>query len=119
MQHSAEKRWNGRVASAPVPLTQSINSREPVSYCEVAVKGVVGTGEAAGALLRIMLTATADEVRERAAAALRDLEGETGFGDVVQHLANVFWSPDRPAGMMARSRSSCSGRPRRRMHSPR
>ena len=32
---------------------------------------------------------------------------------------NVFWSPDRPAGMMARSRSSCSGRPRRRMHSPR
>jgi HEAT repeat protein len=56
--------------------------------------GAVGTGEAADAILRIMLTATTDEVRERAGAALRDLEGETGFADVVQHLANVFWSPD-------------------------
>ena len=56
--------------------------------------GVVGTGEAAGAILRIMLTATTDEVRERAGARLRDLEGETGFGDVVQWVARVFWSAE-------------------------
>ena len=56
--------------------------------------GEVGTDEAVGALLRIMLTATADEVHDRAAAALRDLEGEARFNDVVQHVARVFWSPD-------------------------
>ena len=64
----------------------------------------MSTGEAADAILWIMLTATSDEVRERAGAALRDLAGEVSFSDAVQGVARMFWSAnsaDRHDGAVA------------------
>jgi HEAT repeat protein len=56
--------------------------------------GAVGTGEAAAALLRMMVGTTSDEVADRAAAALLELEGSPDFGDVVQLVYDTVRSPE-------------------------
>jgi hypothetical protein len=46
LQHSAEERWNGRVASAPVPLTQSNFPQDAVAVIYKPTRSAMTSGKA-------------------------------------------------------------------------
>lgn len=74
-------------------------SRDPEAAVEqqlaaIGGLGAAATGETAGALIDVLVNAGSPEVADAAGRALRDLDGETSFVDVAEHLYHLFRSEE-------------------------